>query len=293
MSLEGYCLINIIKRGSFGTISLQRRLSDDQLVVIKEIIHDKSDAYEFSECKNEVTILSNLHYPHIIKYLDSFIDQSLHIVMEYATNSTLQEYIKNRHGRMLPQDELLFLFSQLVLAVNFIHSSKILHRDIKPCNILLTGSKGNVLKLSDFGISKLLNATNNARSLVGTPSYLSPELCLGKAYSTQSDIWATGCVLYFMTTHKMAFQASNLGSIVNNILHGVITDLLDQDQYDERLPHLIASMLEREPEHRPSTNQLMAHCLLVPHVYGIMLNHGLDYGIMGSQNNNGASSGNC
>uniref|UniRef100_A0A8D8ZZS4 non-specific serine/threonine protein kinase n=1 Tax=Cacopsylla melanoneura TaxID=428564 RepID=A0A8D8ZZS4_9HEMI len=113
------------------------------------------------------------------------------------------------------------------------------------------------------------------------------------AYSTQSDIWAMGCVLYFTTTHKMAFQASNLGSIVNNILHGVITDLLDQDQYDERLPHLIASMLEREPEHRPNTHQLMAHCLLVPHVYGIMLNHGLDYGIMGRQNEDGASSENC
>ncbi|KAI5753877.1 hypothetical protein M8J77_004072 [Diaphorina citri] len=277
-SLEDYSLVNVIKRGSFGTICLYRKLLDDQLVVIKQIIHDHSNDSELNECKNEVAILSKLHHPHIIEYFDSFIQhQCLHIVMEYATHSTLQDFIKQRNGQMLTQNELLFLFSQLLLAVHFIHASKILHRDIKPCNILLTGSKGNLLKLSDFGISKLLNTTNNARSIVGTPSYLSPELCLGKPYSTQSDIWAMGCVLYFMTTHKIAFQASNLGSIVNNILHGVLTDLQDQDTYDERLPRLIANMLEREPEHRPSTDQLMAHSLLVPHVYGLMLNCGLEY----------------
>jgi serine/threonine protein kinase len=82
------------------------------------------------------------------------------------------------------------------LGLHHVHSQNILHRDLKTCNILMCGTgPSKVLKIGDFGISKVM-VHSVAESLVGTPSYLSPELCEGKPYNVKSDIWALGCILY-------------------------------------------------------------------------------------------------
>ncbi|CAG2068093.1 unnamed protein product, partial [Timema podura] len=109
------------------------------------------------------------------------------------------------HGSML--SEVVNLFCQLLLAIQHIHSKKILHRDIKTANILLTRNK-DFVKLGDFGISKILASKSKAETVVGTPCYLSPELCEGRPYNEKSDIWALGCVLYEMMALHRAFRAS-------------------------------------------------------------------------------------
>ncbi|XP_037799318.1 serine/threonine-protein kinase Nek8-like [Penaeus monodon] len=106
----------------------------------------------------------------------------------------------------LPEEDVLNLFCQLVLGMLHIHESKILHRDIKSNNILLDRSH-RVVKIGDFGISKILSSKSKAHTVVGTPCYLSPELCQEKPYNQKSDIWALGCVLYEMLTLKRAFEA--------------------------------------------------------------------------------------
>ena len=97
------------------------------------------------------------------------------IVMEFCEGGDLYNFINNQRGRLLPERTILKFFAQMCRALQFIHSKKILHRDIKSQNIFL--SSGNVLKIGDFGIAKILQGTHDyARTCIGTPFYLSPEV---------------------------------------------------------------------------------------------------------------------
>jgi NIMA (never in mitosis gene a)-related kinase len=109
-----------------------------------------------------------------------------------------------------------------------VHDRKILHRDLKSQNIFLTGRQ-KLIKLGDFGIARVLKHTHeNARTAIGTPYYLSPEICEGKAYNNKSDMWSLGIVLYEMCTLKCPFDASNLNGLVLKIIRGVYAPLPGQ-----------------------------------------------------------------
>ena len=115
--------------------------------------------------------------------------------------------------KYLPEETVAHLFAQIVVALDYVHSRSILHRDLKSQNIFLTSSVDHV-KIGDFGISKILSSRSKAHSLVGTPCYISPELCEGKPYGPKSDVWSLGCLLYEMAALKRAFEAPNLPSLV-------------------------------------------------------------------------------
>ncbi len=98
-------------------------------------------------------------------------------------------------GGRFSESELMHWFVQVCAALKFIHKKRILHRDVKSSNVFLTAN--GCVKLGDFGISKVLQGTrDNAITVIGTPAYMSPELCQHKEYTLKSDIWALGCLLY-------------------------------------------------------------------------------------------------
>ncbi|KAJ8328361.1 hypothetical protein O5D80_003719 [Batrachochytrium dendrobatidis] len=180
------------------------------------------------------------------------LPSTLMIVMEYADGGTLSDYLEElaASGKRLEIDEVMNLFCQTALALNHIHSLNILHRDLKTNNILISGlGKYKVLKIGDFGISKIMSATANAETVVGTPAYISPELCEGKPYNEKSDIWALGCVLYEIICLKKMFSAHNLPALVLKILRGTYDPI--PAHFSPQLDNLIKSCMELEPENRP------------------------------------------
>ncbi|KAJ1341150.1 hypothetical protein BSLG_004273 [Batrachochytrium salamandrivorans] len=198
------------------------------------------------------------------------IPSTLMIVMEYADGGTLSDYLESLqesgtrmeihvgyeearyhcYALLSSRLEIMNLFCQIGLALNHIHSLNILHRDLKTNNILVSGcGRYKVLKIGDFGISKIMSTAASAETVVGTPAYISPELCEGKPYNEKSDIWALGCVLYEMICLKKMFSAHNLPALVLRILRGTYEPI--PVHVPSNLAVLVKSCVETEPEKRP------------------------------------------
>jgi NIMA (never in mitosis gene a)-related kinase len=121
------------------------------------------------------------------------------VLLQFIKDGDLQTFLKNwkKKGDLLDEKVVVNWFIQLLFGVKALHSKNVLHRDLKSANIFLTSNK--TLKIGDFGISKVLDNTS-AKTFVGTPYYLSPEVCENRPYSLSSDLWALGCIVYEMCT---------------------------------------------------------------------------------------------
>lgn len=142
--------------------------------------------------------------PYVVKYYDSYIESdNLHIVMEFCNKGDLQNLIKKAKAKnmeCLKEEVTWNIGLQIILGLHYLHKSKVLHRDLKSANVFLKKSETELffsVKIGDLGVAKLLDtSTAFAQTIVGTPYYLSPELCADLPYRDKSDVWALGVVLY-------------------------------------------------------------------------------------------------
>nr|XP_019587015.1 PREDICTED: serine/threonine-protein kinase Nek1 isoform X3 [Rhinolophus sinicus] len=254
-TMEKYVRLQKIGEGSFGKAILVKSTEDGKQYVIKEINISKMSNKEREESRREVAVLANMKHPNIVQYRESFEENgSLYIVMDYCEGGDLFKRINAQKGILFQEDQILDWFVQICLALKHVHDRKILHRDIKSQNIFLT--KNGTVQLGDFGIARVLNSTVElARTCIGTPYYLSPEICENKPYNNKSDIWALGCVLYEMCTLKHAFEAGNMKNLVLKIISGSFPPVCLHYSYDLR--SLLSQLFKRNPRDRPSVNSIL------------------------------------
>ncbi|XP_033631629.1 serine/threonine-protein kinase Nek1-like isoform X3 [Asterias rubens] len=253
--MDKYTKKKKIGEGSFGKALLVVSKTDGKEYVIKEINISKMKRKEKEESKKEVAVLRKMKHPNIVSYQDSFEELgNLYIVMDFCDGGDLYKAINGRRGVLFPEDQVLDWFVQICLAIKHVHDRKILHRDIKSQNIFLT--RKGIVKLGDFGIARVLNSTVElARTCIGTPYYLSPEICENKPYNNKSDIWALGCVLYEICTLKHAFEAGNMKNLVLKIIRGSYPPVSPRYSYDLR--NLLAQLFKRSARDRPSVNTIL------------------------------------
>ncbi|NXY01264.1 NEK1 kinase, partial [Pteruthius melanotis] len=253
--MDKYIKVRKIGEGSFGKAILVKAKENGQQYVIKEINISKMSNKEREESRREVAVLANMKHPNIVLYRESFEENGcLYIVMDYCEGGDLFKKINAQKGILFSEDQILDWFVQICLALKHIHDRKILHRDIKSQNIFLT--KDGTIQLGDFGIARVLNSTAElARTCIGTPYYLSPEICQNKPYNNKSDIWALGCVLYEMCTLKHAFEAGNMKNLVLKIISGPFPPV--SMHYSHDLRNLLSQLFKRNPRNRPSVNSIL------------------------------------
>lgn len=266
-SLKKYKKVKYLGKGSYGAaILVELRSNPSQKFVIKEIVIGHLKISEQNAAKMEAEVLHQMSHSNITMYVESFVESSkLYIVMEHADGGDLTAAIAKRrkNTQRWPEDEVMRIFVQLCLALKHVHEGNILHRDLKCQNVFLT-TKG-IVKLGDFGIAKVLDASEDqARTQIGTPYYLSPEICESKPYGRKSDVWSLGVILFELLTLEMPFQASSLPALVHRICstepsyekikapgNGLV------ERYSDSMLLLVKSMLNKDPELRPTVKQLV------------------------------------
>ncbi|XP_073651216.1 serine/threonine-protein kinase Nek5 isoform X4 [Tursiops truncatus] len=254
--MDKYDVIKAIGEGAFGKAYLAKGKSDSKHCVIKEINFEKMPIQEKEASEKEVILLAKMKHPNIVTFFSSFQENNrLFIVMEYCDGGDLMKRIKKQRGVLLSEDQILSWFVQISLGLKHIHDRKILHRDIKTQNIFLS-KNGMVAKLGDFGIARVLNNTMElARTCVGTPYYLSPEICQNKPYNNKTDIWSLGCVLYELCTLRHPFEGNNLHQLVLKICQARVPPISPRFSHD--LQSLISQLFEVSPRARPSISSIL------------------------------------
>ena len=249
---SNYKVIKTLGEGSFGKAFLCTKDPGNMLCVIKQIVVEGMSEKEKKDVLLESTILGKLDHQNIIKLLEVFETKTpkhiINIVQEYADGGDLSEKIKERKKEPFTESEILDYFTQICLALKHCHEKKIIHRDLKSGNIFLM--KSGLVKLGDFGIAKgLQNTMDKAKTMVGTPYYLSPEILENKPYDSKTDIWSLGVLLYEMMTFRMPFVANSLPMLSVKIMRGQYTP--PPAIYTKDLREIVSKCLTVLPSKRP------------------------------------------
>ncbi|XP_010634922.1 serine/threonine-protein kinase Nek5 [Fukomys damarensis] len=254
--MDKFDVIKVIGEGAFGKAYLAKGKSDSKHCVIKEIIFAKMPSHEKEASEKEVILLAKMKHPNIVTFFSSFEENNrLFIVMEYCDGGDLMKRIHRQQGVLFGEDQILGWFVQISLGLKYIHDRKILHRDVKAQNIFLS-KNGMIAKLGDFGVARVLNNSMElARTCIGTPYYLSPEICQNQPYNNKTDVWSLGCVLYELCTLKHPFEGNNLHQLVLTICQARVAQI--SPRFSRDLRSLVPQLFKVSPRDRPSVNSIL------------------------------------
>jgi len=244
-----YRRLRLLGQGSFGKAFLARDLANNELCVLKQVRVEKMDVKARDTAVREAVALRRVRHPNVVRFRQVFLRSGwLCLVMDFADGGDLFSAVKERARSKLPFEEsaVLECFSQVADAVSFVHSQKMVHRDIKSRNIFLCRT-GRAL-LGDFGLVRLLESTCElAHTRVGTPYYLSPEIIRKQPYNYKTDVWSLGVLLYEMAALTRPFVGT-LETLPQVIVKGTYAPL--GDHYSPGLHDLVAGLLHVDPDQR-------------------------------------------
>lgn len=265
--LGPYHLIKELGRGSVGRVYLGRHTSWDLTYAIKilapEVIKDASVLQRF---QMEAKVASSLRHPNIIQVVDICVsDGFVYLVMECLSPRSLQTLI-DEHKRPFPNKRIISILEQLLSALEHAHANGVVHRDVKPGNILIDESR-DTIALTDFSIAKVKDGVRMTSTgvLLGTVEYMAPELFEGCAADARADMYAVGVILYELMTGIPPFRGRTTAEVVKSQL---LTLPAHPKTYNPNVPDWLVELdfllLQKNPEHRLSSagdvrSQLLAY----------------------------------
>ncbi|KAL2324366.1 hypothetical protein Fmac_023424 [Flemingia macrophylla] len=265
----------LIGSGAFGRVYMGMNLDSGELIAIKQVLIAPGNAYKentqanIRELEEEIKLLKNLTHPNIVRYLGTAREEdSLNILLEFVPGGSISSLL-GKFGSF-PESVIKMYTKQLLLGLEYLHNNGIIHRDIKGANILVD-NKG-CIKLADFGASKKvveLATINGAKSMKGTPHWMSPEVILQTGHTISTDIWSVACTVIEMATGKPPWsqqypqEVSALFYIGSTKSHPPIPEHLSAEAKD-----LLLKCFHKEPNLRPSASELLQHPFITCDYHG-------------------------
>ncbi|KAJ6253176.1 serine/threonine-protein kinase fhke-related [Anaeramoeba flamelloides] len=255
----------IIGKGSFGTVYSATHLQTNTVVALKVIEKNSKQlggTNENQNLKQEILILTSLNHPNIIQVEEIFeTEDYLIFCMELIEGGNLKEFLEKLE--QIDEETVKSLFHQIIKAVNYLHQEGIVHRDLKLENVLVHKKHNFIqIKITDFGLSKMLHTHTILKTLCGTPLYIAPEVLSSGifGYSQKVDIWSLGMILFQLLTGNLPIQINcDIESIFDQIKN--FNYEFDNDWIDisENAKDLIINLLEKDPKKRFNSQQALNH----------------------------------
>ena len=259
-----YKKIKDLGSGSYGSVYQAKNLIMDNIVAIKMIEKVQENMVDDLEIKNEVNILKSLSHPNIVKIYE-FFDTVIYyyIVTEYCKRGELFSYITNVYN----ERQLAVLFYQVFSGLCYLHEKKILHRDLKLENLmvsevekdLVTGEEYFWIKIIDFGTAKIFQKNKTEKTIIGSSYYIAPEV-LKKKYNEKCDTWSVGVILYMTLEGCAPFDGEDDHEIIKSIKIGKYNK--NDERFSKHSPEvkdLLNKLLERNIDKRLSAKEALNH----------------------------------
>ncbi|KAM9331278.1 serine/threonine-protein kinase PLK2 [Gastrophryne carolinensis] len=245
----------VLGKGGFAKCYEMTDLTTNKIYAAKIIPHSRvSKPHQREKIDKEIELHRTLNHRHIVQFYHYFEDkENIYILLEYCSRRSMAHILKTR--KVLTDPEVRYYLKQIVSGLRYLHEQEILHRDLKLGNFFINESME--LKVGDFGLAARLEPMEQRRrTICGTPNYLSPEVLNKQGHGCESDVWALGCVMYTMLLGRPPFETTNLKETyrcIREARYSLPSSLMSSAK------HLIASMLSRNPEDRPSLEEIIQH----------------------------------
>jgi serine/threonine protein kinase len=257
---SNYKIIGKLGSGGMATVYKAHELSLNRMVALKVLSPRLSDDVDFiKRFHREAQSAAQLNHPNIVQIFAIGEEEGFHyFAMEYLKGKTLSN-IKKEEG-VLPSGRSISIIKQVAAALGEAHKAGLVHRDIKPCNIMMDDA-GNA-KVTDFGIAFVTDAKTKLTqdgSIIGTPEYLSPEQCEGKTVDGRSDIYSLGVTLYELLTGKTPYEADTPVSMLMKIVKGNFPPIGQVNpSVPESVQKIVEKMMQTDPQNRyANTDELL------------------------------------
>ncbi|XP_022145610.1 serine/threonine-protein kinase ATG1c-like isoform X3 [Momordica charantia] len=252
-----------IGAGSFSVVWHARHRVHGTEVAIKEIPMSRLSKKLQDSLMSEIFILKRINHPNIIRLHDIIeVPGKIHLVLEYCKGGDLSFYIQ-RHGRV-PEAIAKHFMQQLAAGLKILRDNNLIHRDLKPQNLLLSTSDDNsVLKIADFGFARSLQPKGLAETLCGSPLYMAPEIMQLQKYDAKADLWSVGAILFQLVTGRTPFTGNNQIQLLQNIVKS--TELhfpSDISDLSSDCKDLCRKLLRRNPVERLTFEEFFNHPFL-------------------------------
>uniref|UniRef100_A0A672I504 Serine/threonine-protein kinase ULK3 n=1 Tax=Salarias fasciatus TaxID=181472 RepID=A0A672I504_SALFA len=254
--LADFILTERLGSGTYATVYKAYRKANSREVVAVKVVSKKTlNKASTENLLTEIEILKTVRHPHIVQLKDFQWDaENIYLILEWCSGGDLSRFIRSR--RILPERVAQRFLQQIACALQFLHDRNISHLDLKPQNILLSGS---VLKLADFGFAQYMSPWDEQSVLRGSPLYMAPEMVCRRQYDSRVDLWSVGVILYEALFGRAPFASKSYSELEEKIRSNQPIELPPGARVSKDCRDLLLRLLVRNPDSRITFAEFFTH----------------------------------